>query len=123
MYKFYNANAHGKFVNDCTIRAISLAEGKTWDETYRELSQIAQNNGIILDDVNFIDPFLDSRYKRMCYEDKYVGEFIEEHPQGIYLITMNGHITCAIDGVIYDTFDCRNRLMKCAWCVVDYREK
>lgn len=114
-YRFYNANALGKFHNDCSIRAISLAEGKTWDETYRELSRIAQNNGIILDDVNFIDPLLDSRYDRICPREKYVGEFAEEHPEGTFLITMKGHITCCIDGVIYDTFDCRNRVVWCAW--------
>ena len=119
-YKFYNANARGKFVNDCTIRAISLAEGKTWDETYDELSEIAQNNGIILDDVNFIDPLLDSRYERMCFREKYVGDFAEEHPVGTYLITMKGHITCCMDGVIYDTFDCRDRVMWCAWAVYTY---
>lgn len=119
MYKFYNANAHGRFANDCAVRAISLAENKTWNETYEELSEIAQRNGIILDDVNFIEPLLDSRYERVCYNGKYVGEFAEEHPQGIYLITMNGHITCCIDGVIYDTFDCRNRVMWCAWYVSD----
>lgn len=117
-YKFYNANARGNFVNDCTIRAISLAEGKTWDETYDELSEIAQHNGIILDDVNFIEPLLDSRYRRMCYDGKYVGDFVEEHPKGTYLITMKGHITCCINGVLYDTFDCRNRIMWCAWRVV-----
>lgn len=119
-YKFYNANARGKFVNDCTIRAISLAEGKTWDETYDELSDIAQHNGIILDDVNFIDPLLDSRYERMCFKEKYVGDFAEEHPVGTYLITMKGHITCCMDGVIYDTFDCRDRVMWCAWAVYTY---
>ena len=99
-YKFYNANALGKFHNDCTVRAISLAEGKTWDETYKELSIIAQRNGIILDDVNFIEPLLDSRYDRVDFNEKYVGEFAREHPKGVYLITMNGHITCCIDGVI-----------------------
>ncbi len=114
-YKFYNANARGMFVNDCTIRAISLAEGKTWDETYAELSEIAQQQGIILDDVNFIEPLLDSRYERVCYDSKTVGEFAEENPYGVFLITMNGHITCCIDGVIYDTFDCRERTMWCAW--------
>ena len=117
-YKFYNANALGKFHNDCTVRAISLAEHKTWDETYEELSRIAQRNGIILDDVNFIEPLLDSRYTRVCYKNKYVGEFAEEHPEGTYLITMNGHITCCIDGIIYDTFDCRDRIMWCAWEVL-----
>ena len=119
-YRFYNANALGKFHNDCTIRAISLAEGKTWEETNRELSRIAQNNGIILDDVNFIDPLLDSRYKRVCPEEQYVGEFAETHPKGTYLITMRGHITCCIDGIIYDTFDCRNRVVWCVWEVPNY---
>lgn len=119
MYKFYNANVNGNFVNDCTIRAISLAEGKTWNETYKELSRIAEKNGIILDDVNFIEPLLDSRYERVCKKNVKVGEFVEEHPHGIYLITMNGHITCCIDGVIYDTFDCRNRMMWCSWKVSD----
>ena len=120
-YKFFNANAHGNFVNDCTIRAISVAEGKTWDETYQELSEIAQQNGIILDDVNFIEPLLDNRYQRVCYNQKYVGDFVEEHSKGTFLITMNGHITCCIDGVIYDTFDCRDRMMWCAWYVPNFR--
>ena len=117
-YKFYNANTKGKFHNDCTVRAISLAEGKSWDETYEELSGIAQRNGIILDDVNFIEPLLDSRYERTCYEDLTVGEFAYNHPTGIYLVTMNGHITCCIDGTIFDTFDCRDRIMWCAWEVI-----
>ena len=116
-YKFYNANARGRFTNDCVIRAISLAEDKTWNETYDELSEIAQRNGIILDDVNFIEPLLDSRYDIICYNSKYVGEFAEEHPKGVFLITMKGHITCCINGIIYDTFDCRDRVMWCAWRV------
>lgn len=119
MYRYFNANNKGHFVNDCTIRAISLAEGKTWQETYDELSYIAGKNGIILDDVNFIEPLLDSRYERKCFDDLYVGEFADSHPNGVYLITMNGHITCCIDGTIFDTFDCLNRIVKCVWKVSD----
>lgn len=117
MYKYYNANHQNRLVNDCTIRAISVAEGKTWQETYDELSEIAGRNGIILDDVNFIEPLLDSRYRRVCFINKYVGDFVDEHPYGTYLLTMNGHITVCIDGVIYDTFDCLDRQLKCAWKV------
>ena len=117
-YQFYNANARGNFVNDCTIRAISLAEGKTWDETYDELSEIAQRNGIILDDVNFIEPLLDSRYDRMCYKGKYVGDFVEEHPKGTYLITMPGHITVLKNGINYDTFNSNERNIWNAWEVL-----
>ena len=69
MYKFYNANALGNKVNDCVVRAISLAEDKTWDETYKELSEIAQSQGILLDDVKFVEDYLDKRYKRQCLQN------------------------------------------------------
>lgn len=119
-YRYYNANSKNNFVNDCVIRAISVAENKTWDETYDELSEIAQYNGIILDDVNFVKPLLDSRYKRLqkaaeLYRN--VGEFAENHPYGRYLISMNNHITCCISGYIVDTFDCRNRAIEHVWVV------
>jgi hypothetical protein len=113
MYKFYNANKKGNFVNDCVVRAISIAEHLTWDDAYDKLSDIAQNEGILLDDVNFVENYLDQRYERTCHYSKTVGEFIEEYPIGTYLITMPNHITVVKDGVIYDTFDCSNRNM---WC-------
>ena len=115
MYRFFNANSQGNFVNDCVVRAISVAEGKSWDETYEELSDLAQNQGILLDDVSFVEDYLDDRYERACHYSKLVGEFIEEYPKGTFLITMQGHITVVKDGVLYDTFDCRNRRMWCAW--------
>lgn len=117
MYKFYNANYKGRFVNDCTIRAISLAEGKTWQETYYELSLLAGKNGIILDDVNFIEPLLDHRYKRVRFKERYVGEFANNHPIGTYLILVNGHITCCIDGTIYDTFNPLHKRIKIVYRV------
>lgn len=117
MYKFYNANSKGNFVNDCVIRAISVAEGKTWDETYEELSDMAQEDGILLDDVNFVEDYLDKRYRRIPHCSKTIGELIYEYPKGIYLVTMKGHITVVIDGVLYDTFDCRERRIWCVWRV------
>lgn len=118
MYKYYNANINGNFVNDCVIRAISVAENKTWGDTYDELSKIAKKNGILLDDVNFVEPLLDYRYNRVrTYFSETVEDFIKEHPYGTYLITMNGHITVSKDGTIYDTFDCRNRILRDAWKV------
>lgn len=117
MYKFHNANSRGNFVNDCVVRSISVAEGKSWDETYDELSEIAQYEGILLDDVNFVENYLDKRYKRVPHCARIIREFMEECPKGIYLITMEGHITVVIDGVLYDTFDCRDRRIWCVWTV------
>ena len=117
MYEFYNANVHGNFVNDCVVRAIAVAECRTWDEAFDYLSELAQEDGILLDDVNFVEDYLDSKYARVPHYSKTVGEFLEEYPIGTYLITTPGHITVAIDGVLYDIFDCRRRTMWTAWKV------
>lgn len=118
MYKYYNANVNNNFVNDCVIRSISVAENKSWGDTYDDLSRIAKKNGILLDDVNFVEPLLDYRYNRVfVYPEETVGEFIERKRYGTYLITMQNHITVSKDGVVYDTFDCRNREIWNAWKV------
>lgn len=118
MYKYYNANSQGNFVNDCVIRAVSVAENMSWEDTYDDLSRIAKKNGILLDDVGFVDPLLDYRYDKIPLQhNETVGDFVTSHPIGTYLITMTGHITVAKNGVVYDTFDCRDRLIKNIWKV------
>ena len=42
MYKFLNVNQNNNFVNDCVIRAISVAENRSWGDTYDDLSRIAK---------------------------------------------------------------------------------
>lgn len=116
MWKYYNANTLGNSVNDCVVRAISLVEGKSWDKTYKELSEIARKEGILLDDVNFVEPLLDSRYNRVkTFYKETIQDFLEMHPKGTYLITMPNHITVLRNGTIYDTFDCRDRVLRDVW--------
>ena len=67
------------------------------------------------DNVEFVEDYLDDRYPRQCHYSKSVGEFAYEHPVGKYAVTMPNHITAIIDGVIYDTFDPSDRIMRCAW--------
>lgn len=119
MYRFYNANNRNRFVDDCTIRAISVAEDLSWSEAYTKLSENARRHGMMMNSVEFIEDYLDDRYERECFKNTSVGDFVEEHPKGIYLITMPNHITVCIDGTIYDTFDCTDRVMWCAWKVSD----
>lgn len=118
MYKFYNANSKNKFVDDCTIRAISVAEDLSWNDAYFKLSNLAREKGLMMDSVEFIEDYLDEHYKRECFNSTSVGEFVEKHPYGTYLITMPNHITVERDGVVFDTFDCTDRVMRCAWRVL-----
>lgn len=115
MFEYYNANPRNRRVNDCTVRAISLATGRSWDETFEELSKFAQAQAIMPDDVIYIDEYLERKFEKICGCKNNikisVGDFVNTHKIGTYLITMNGHITCCIDGVVYDTFDPRDRLV------------
>lgn len=117
MYRFYNANSHGNRINDCTIRAISLATGKSWNETYKELANAARKKGLMMDSIEFINGYLDSKYKRVCHNSITLDEFINEYPYGTYIISMPGHLTCVIDGVCYDTFNPKDRIIWCSWYV------
>lgn len=119
MYRYLNQNPKARDTEDCTVRAISLAQGKTWDKVYDELSDLAREKGMLFSDAEFVEDYLDGLYKRTCYKNNKVamtvGEFVEAHKEGTYLVTMRGHITCVKDGILFDTFDCRNRLIWCAW--------
>ena len=114
MFRYYNVNPRGRHVNDCTVRAISLATGRSWDATYEELSNFAQAQAIMPDDVRYIDEYLHRRFEKVCDCEGLhitVEDFVSKHMKGTYLITMAGHITCSINGVIYDTFDPSSRFI------------
>lgn len=117
MYRYYNANPTNKLENDCTIRSISTAIGKSWDYVYDMLSNEAQRQGTMQDDSEFIRWFLDSNFKRVPTYNMTVGEVAKEYKNKIVLITMSNHITCAKYGKIYDTFDPSNRLAEYCWVV------
>lgn len=115
MYEYYNANPHNRHIDDCVVRALSLLTGKEWAEMYDELSDLASDNSLMFDSVAFVEDYLDDRYKRTCHYSKTLAEFVNEFPIGKYAVTMNGHITAVIDGVIYDTFDPSKRIIRCSW--------
>ena len=117
MYKFYNNNSLGLFENDCTVRAIAFATENSWDDTYKHLSNIARLNGTMMDDKDFIINYLDERYNRVDDIPETVGEVAGAYPDNILLITMNGHITCSKYGVIYDSFDCREKMAEYCWII------
>lgn len=119
MFKYYNANPLGRHVNDCSIRAISLAEGISWDDAYKQLSEFARQEAITFSEIEFIDKYLSDRYPSYCQQKKIytVGDFANLKLKGKWLITMSGHITAIIDGTIYDTFDPSDRYMWCAYLV------
>lgn len=117
MYQFYNANAVNRFTDDCVIRAISCATGKSWDYVYDYLSDIAQYEGTLLDKRDFVIHYLDTTFHRLYGVYGTIGEVSGMYPNSTLLITTKGHIVCSKNGVIYDTFDPRDREVEYVWLV------
>lgn len=118
MFKYYNANPFGRLVNDCTVRAISLATNQSWDKTYQQLSDFARKEGITFSEIEFINDYLADQFPRFCPKERIytLQDFTKLNLPGRWLVTMSGHITCVIDGVCYDTFDPSDRYV---WCIYE----
>lgn len=115
MYKYHNNNPHNRNIDDCSIRALSLLTNRSWNETYEELSYLANKESLMMDSVVFLEDYLDNRYPRECHYSKTIGEFANEYPYGKYAVSTDGHLTAIVDGYIMDTFDPSNKIMRCAW--------
>jgi len=117
MYKFYNANAVNRFTDDCVIRAISCATGKSWDYVYDYLSDLAQYEGTLFDKRDFVINYLNRTFHRLEGVYGTIGEVSGMFPNSTLLITTRGHIVCSKNGIVYDTFDPRDREVEYVWLV------
>ena len=113
----YNINPLGKNVGDCTVRALSKAMGKTWEETYVGLCL----EGFVRGDMPSSNAIWGSYLRRYGYhrelapEDMTVAEFSDLHPSGTYILALSGHVVCVVDDVLYDTWDSSNEIVLYFW--------
>ena len=106
-YSWHNENPLNRNVGDCTVRAISTALDQDWDTTYIGLCL----EGYLLKDMpssNEVWRSYLSRYgleRRPAPAHTTVNEFARTHQRGTYLLGLNSHVVCIIDGTLYDTWD------------------
>lgn len=121
IYITYNPNPHANRVGDCTIRAISKALNQDWKTTYASLSAYGYEFcdmpnanhvwGAYLEDKGFKQCLIDRRGKR-----KYtVKDFCADNPDGIYILAIDGHVVCVVDGCYYDTWDSGDEIPVYYW--------
>lgn len=116
-FKYLNVNPDKRKRNDCVTRAISLASKLPYSVVRKKLFHTAK----LLDCEKLCNTCYSHLIEKVLYgvpkncDGMTVAEFGELHPQGTYLLRMNGHITTLIDYCIYDLFDCRNHILTNAW--------
>lgn len=109
MYSYFNPNPSGRNVGDCTVRAISKATGKDWDETYLILCIQGYLDGDMPSANSVWGHYLRNLgYTRhilpdTCPDCYTVADFAREHPKGTYILALSGHVVCVQDGQLYDS--------------------
>lgn len=118
-YKFYNANPLGELEQDCVCRAISGATKIPYYSIKRKLELIG-------------DLFECDKLCVCCYHHllekvfgltpkfangKSVREVAKEFKDKRVIIRIDGHLTCAINGTIYDIWDCTNEIADIFWVI------
>ena len=111
MFKQVNPNPRGSYVGDCVIRALSIANNKTWSDTYIDVCL----EGFILCDMpssnrvwgNYLKslgykPYVIPMTCNDCYS---VKDFCGEHFKGKYVLGTGTHVLTVIDGDYYDSWD------------------
>ena len=121
MWVRYNANPDGRNVGDCTIRALSLALGQTWEQTYVGLAL----EGFAMGDMPSANHVWGAYLRRegfrrrvlpdTCPDCYTVADFARDHPSGTYLLALDGHVVCLIDGDWYDTWDSGGKIPLYYW--------
>ena len=124
-YKFCNPHPDGKRVRDCVKRAICLAEGRDYRDVKNELNRLKREIGAEkFNSNNNWKTYVDRKgYNKISFpavagESRMNGhKFAETHPTGSYILRMAGHLSSCVDGVILDTWDCRDKCVYNAYKV------
>lgn len=110
-YIHQNFNPLNKLVDDCVIRSIAAATGKSWDDIYWDLSiegfkakdKLDANDvwGKYLLEHGFVRRNLPDTCP-FCYT---VKDFVRDHRYGIYIVADGSHAIAVVDGYYIDTAD------------------
>lgn len=107
----YNPNPDHARTGDCTVRAICKALNQEWERTFLGLciegflchAMPSENVvwGSYLQHHGFKRHIV-AKECEVCYT---VEDFCREYPTGTYIVGLDGHVVCVVDGNVYDTWD------------------
>lgn len=107
MYVNFNPNPALNKVGDCVIRALCKALSKPWDEVFCELCAYGYSAKDMPSANHVWGKYLsDKGFKRRIIDcDCTVDEFCDKHKEGLYILAIQGHVVCCVNGCYYDSWD------------------
>lgn len=121
MFQEYNPNPAGRKVGDCAVRAVAKALGIDWETAYLMIAM----NGYSMGDMPSSDSVWGSVLRQHGFykatipdrcPDCYTAEdFMNEYPDGVYVLGFGGHVATVIDKVLYDSWDSTKEIPVYFW--------
>ena len=114
--QYFKANG----VGDCVCRAIAIATKKDYKEVYKTIKEVTKENprnGLS----NKATKKVMSHFGGVWTATMKIGSGCKVHltenelPKGRLICNVSGHVTCVIDGVINDTYDCSRDGRRCVY--------
>ena len=115
-FEYKNPNPKQKSVGDCTVRAICLATGQSWEKVYLDLCIQGYTMTDMPSSNDVWGKYLinnDWQYHRIqdtcpfCYT---LNDFCEDHDKGTYIVATGTHVICVKDGKYLDTWDSGDKI-------------
>ena len=118
-FKFYNANPLKNLEQDCVCRAISRAVKipyKTIEYKLNLIGELFECDELC---VCCYHHLLEKVFglKQKVANGTTVREVVKDYNDSILLLRLEGHLTMAEYGVIYDLWDCRDEKVDIFWVV------
>lgn len=120
-WRYYNPNPKNQRVGDCAIRAICKALNIDWETAFSGVMVKACALSDMPSANHVWGAFLrDHGFKRYIVNDQgqyvyTVKDFCQDHPRGIYVLGIEGHVVCIVNGDYYDTWDSGSEIPVYYW--------
>lgn len=111
MYIPTNPNPNGAYVEDCVIRAIAIATGRSWDDVYihvclqgylmKNMPSVNRVWGNYLTSSGFVRHAIPNT----CPDCYTVRDFCNDNPKGVYILATGSHVVAVVDGNYCDAWD------------------
>lgn len=122
---YLNVNPDRILVPDCTIRAITVLTGKTWEEVYdgvcaegKLMHNMPSSNAVWSSYLSKLG-YVRTPMPNTCPDCYTVDDFCHEHQTGKYLLALFEHVVAVVDGCYYDTWDSGRKVVLYYWKGVD----
>lgn len=103
------------------MRAVAAALDISWDAAFDVVANAAKwmcdmpSSDAVWGAVLRGNGFLRRAIPNECPDCYTVADFCADHPEGVFVLGLGGHVATVIDGHVYDSWDSSNEIPQYYW--------